>query len=73
MQNVCYLAPCHDLIPYHAMADLLDQLLPDNFAQDDVQDRLVGLSQADGGEGVKEGEQALHQLRAPPELYLSLT
>ena len=103
------------------MADPLDQPVPGGFAQHNVQDRLVGLSKADGrlsrcpkrdgkqklvldmgdlvfgkgvfgildgiwyllwciylskadgGAGVQEGEQGLHQLRAPPELFLSLT
>ena len=55
------------------MTDLIDQLVPDSFAQDDVQDRLVGLGKGDDGEGVEEGEQVLHQLRAPPESFLSLT
>ena len=53
------------------MGDLLDQLVPDSFAQDDVQDRFVGTSKADDGVGVEEGEQLLHHLRASPELLLS--
>ena len=61
------------LVPCHVMTDLIDQLVPDSFAQDDVQDRLVGLGKGDDGEGVEEGEQVLHQLRAPPEHFLSLT
>ena len=36
------------------LADLLDQLGPDSFAQDDVQDRLVGLRKTDGGVEVQE-------------------
>ena len=55
------------------MGDLLDQLVPDSFAQDDVQDRFVGTSKADDGVGVEEGEQLLHHLRASPELFRSLT
>ena len=55
------------------MAHPLDQLVPGSFAQDDIQDRLVGPSKADGGVGVQEGDQAVHQLRAPPKLFLSLT
>ena len=55
------------------MTDPLDQLVPGSFAQDDIQDRLVGLSKADGGVGVQEGDQTIHQLRATPELFLSLT
>ena len=37
------------------MAYLFDQLGPDSFAQDDVQDRLVGLRKADDGEEIQEG------------------
>ena len=36
------------------MADLFDQLGPDSFAQNDVQDRLVGLRKTDGGVEVQE-------------------
>ena len=44
------------VVPLDAvMADLLDQLLTDSFAQDTV-DRLVGLSKADDGVGVEEGK-----------------
>ena len=37
------------------ITDLLDQLLPDSFAQDAV-DWLVGLNKGDDGEGLEEGE-----------------
>ena len=53
------------------MGDLLDQLVPDSFSQDDIQDRFVGPSEADDGVGVEDGEQVLHHLRASPELLLS--
>ena len=44
------------VVPLDAvMADLLDQLLTDSFAQDTV-DRLVGLSKADDGVGIEEGK-----------------
>ena len=70
--NVCYRVPCNlatDLL----LDCLLDQLVPDSLAKDDVQDRLMRLGKADDRGGVEEKEQVLHQLRAAPELFLSLT
>ena len=61
------------LVPGDLATDLLDQLVPDSLAQDDVQDRLMRLGKTDDGGGVEEKEQVLHQLRAAPELFLSLT
>ena len=43
------------LVNISILADLFDQLGPDSFAQDDVQDRLVGLRKADDGVEVQEG------------------
>ena len=63
---------CMYLVP-GATTNLLNQFVPDSFAEDDVEDRLMGLGKGDDGEGVEEGDQVLHQLRAPPELFLSFT